>query len=255
MPKKVKKPKKNKEDSGSDDEGSVYEVESESEDSTTDTNSDAEMLEEEEEDMQNAQKWPDSLEDYYPPQGEQEYKEKVEALFTLYKDYNDGKRTALTMTKGELVKMADITSHMLRKPKDKKEIDWLSEKILSLVPTRKKKRKGGSTGSVAGDTDSLLSPAPSIDLSLSQSQPQASTSQSILQPPTTNKNEVESISVANSAKKPRNHFSTDEKDGKQLINGFPIHTHPKQFKRLKPGEPTDHQITAGYWLDNNETFM
>lgn len=246
-----KKGKKYKEDSGSEDDGSEFEIGSESEDTT----SEEEMDEEDEIPFENGQGWPDSLVDYVPHDSEQDVKERANALFALYKDYSQGRRTALTMTKAELVKVVDIRAHLDRKPKEKKALEWLSSKILSLVQSKKKKKKGGSIS----ETDSLLSPAPSIDLTLSQSQTQINSvplSQSILNPPptqstSTNKRESNDVPASPLPKKARAFFTTDEGDGKPMVNGFPINSHPKQYKKNKPGEPTDVQVTEGYALDDD----
>lgn len=253
MSQKKRNNKKNKNyQEVSEDDDSDYDINSESEET-----SDEEM--EDEVPPQDGQGWPDSLIGFFPDESTQEYKERTNALFTLYKDFSNGLRTSHTLTKGELIKMADISAHMLRKPKTKKKMDWLSEKIFSLVQKGKKRQK--KTSSI-----DVVSPTPSIDLGLSQSQ-SSSQSVSIIPPPsqplkTGNKREAaaaiaSSTTVASTTspsplKKPKAFFTTDKSDGTvTAINGFPISSHPDQFRKKRAGEPNDVQVLQPFQIDDD----
>lgn len=245
MPKKIQIKNKKKSKDESDDDLSDFDITigSDSEETTSDED---DMAEEEESAFQDAQGWPDTLEDYYPTESDDNWKERVNALFSLYKDYHSGKRTTSTMTKAEVGKVADIGNHMVRKPKDKKNLDWLSQKILSLVQDKKKRQKG--TPSVTSENEFVASPSPSASIDLASvsilNPPPSQSSSGVKRPPNSPVNQ-------SPTKKARAFFTTDEGDGTPMINGFPINCHPKQHKKNKPGEPTDVQVTEGYALDDD----
>ncbi|MEO1763779.1 MAG: hypothetical protein AAFR83_17825 [Cyanobacteria bacterium J06629_18] len=244
---KAKKDKTYKESEPSEEESDFDESDSESTSDSEDG---------EDEIMQDAQGWPTGLEDYLPTNSEQEVIERVNALFNLYKEYTEGKRTAVTLTKGELVNMADIGNHMVKKPHDKRRNEWLTTKIVSLVESKKKKKK--KTQNKDMDNSSIASTT--IDLTGTQSQtiqPSPPVSQSILAPPPptsqATKRPMESPGKNSDSptKKAKAFFTTNQGDGAELVNGFPINAHPKQHKKKPFAEPSDVQVTEAYAVDDD----